>query len=214
MRTWSIRPLKYWPQMRSLPIVSGLVELVIAAACGLAGGQRPVHIQAQGRPVVGRGQIRPAVGRQRASPIGMRARPGNRHGTRWHTTVVGCSHQVVVVVALVDHVPPGARDRGRINPRLQGHARAQLQRGRVGHIHPRARAVERQRAPVLARTRPGRTRNRARVPVPRRIRNRRARPRIKRIRRHQPRRRRRLVVAEALLENGPRLPAASRARTW
>ena len=30
MRTWSIRPLKYWPQIGSLPIVSGLVELVIA----------------------------------------------------------------------------------------------------------------------------------------------------------------------------------------
>ena len=30
MRTSSIRPLKYWPQIGSLPIVSGLVELVIA----------------------------------------------------------------------------------------------------------------------------------------------------------------------------------------
>ena len=43
--------------------------------------------------------------------------------------------------------------------------------------------------------------------------DRRARPLIKRKRRHQPRRAA-LVVAEALLENGPRLPAASTARTW
>ena len=74
--------------------------------------------------------------------------------------------QVVVVVALVDHIPPGARDRGRINPRLQGHPRTQLQRCRIRHSHPGARPVKHQRTTKLARARPSRVRDRPVVPVP------------------------------------------------
>ncbi len=51
--------------------------------------------------------------------------------------------EVVVVVALVDHVPPSVVDRGRVHPCLQRHSRGELQRGRVRDVHPSVRPVER-----------------------------------------------------------------------
>ncbi len=58
--------------------------------------------------------------------------------------------------------PPSVRGR-RPYPCLQRHRRCQVQSGRIGHSDPIVDAVERECAAVLARCRPGRARDRARM---------------------------------------------------
>ena len=83
---------------------------------------RAVHVEAQRRAVVGDGQVRPVLVGQRAArrrpsrsvPPMMPPPPAAR---RWSDVAI----EVVVVVALVDHVAPGAGDGGRVDPGLERH---------------------------------------------------------------------------------------------
>ena len=83
--------------------------------------------------------------------------------------VVGGALQVVVVVALVDHVPPGGSRRGRVHPRLQRHRARQCSEAESG-------TVTRELVPLKLKRRhtcpphPGRVRHRAVIAAPRRIR--------------------------------------------
>ena len=94
-----------------------------------------VDVQPQRRPVVGHRQIRPRVRRQRRRAVRSLAERAARRPAppaRSRRPL-----QVVVVVALVDHVPPGRGRPSPGSPTPPASSRRQMQRGRVGDRHPR-----------------------------------------------------------------------------
>ena len=114
--------------------------------------------------------MRPGAGGELGGAVGLAVAAADDHARVRPLAVARGRLQVVVVVALVDDVPPGRSLTSRVDPRLQRHPGRQMQRGGVRDRDPRVRAVERQRLPVLAGRRPGRVRDASRVAVPRRVR--------------------------------------------
>ena len=88
-------------------------------------------------------------------------RSQRRSSTRRTGVVRGSLQQVVIVATFVDHVPPSARDRGRIDPRFQRHAVGQVERSSVRNTDQRVRSIEEECFPKLARRRPSRVHDRS-----------------------------------------------------
>ena len=157
-----------------------------------SGRLRTVHVQPDRAAVVRDDKVGPRARRQRSRALDVIAAPAEGAAAgRGRPAGRGCL-QVVVVVTFVNHVAPGVADGGWTNPCLESHPGTELKRRGVRDIYPGARPIEDERLAILAVACPGGVRDRSRVPVPRRIRHRRARCLVKRIRRHQPGRRRRL----------------------
>lgn len=77
-----------------------------------------VHIQSHCCPIIRPSQVRPSVGCQLSCS---KKRLANRTACRWFgTRAVGC--QIVIVVALVDHVTPNAGQSVWINPGFECHS--------------------------------------------------------------------------------------------
>ena len=129
--------------------------------------------------------MRPHANRQCVRPKRVRYRSTNRHSRSGTQRTEAARGQQVRVRLLLHHRTPIRLRRRRIDPRLQGHRRRQVQRRSVGHTHARARPVERQSGPEFPSRGPRRPVQRPHVPVPRQIRNRRPRALVERIRRHQ-----------------------------
>ena len=149
------------------------------AGVGGGGDLGAVDVQTQGGAVVGLGEVA-----SRCWPTGRRCRKRRRSCRRRSAgvgpgAVAGGAFEVVVVVALVDHVAPVGVDGRGVDPGFERQPAGEVQRGGVRDRDQRGGAVEGERLAVLAGGRPGRVRDRPVVPVARLIGDRRPRPLIK-----------------------------------
>src|SRR5262249_59397644 len=91
------------------------------AGVGGGGDLGAVDVEAQGGAVVGLGQIAPGVGGQGGRAVGVAVgAAGDQAGVGFRGIGRG-GFEVVVVVALVDHVPPDGGDGRRVHPGLERH---------------------------------------------------------------------------------------------
>ena len=146
-------------------------------------GEGTVDVEANVGAVVREREMRPPADREDGRPVTVGVAAADDRSAVRCAAGVGCGLQVVVVVALLDHVAPARGDLRGVDPGFERHRGAEVQGGGVGDRDAGATAVEAERLPVLARARPGGVGSRARVAGSRGVRDRRPRTLVERIRR-------------------------------
>ena len=114
-------------------------------------GEVAVDVEAEGGAVVGGCQVRPGVDSEGGRTVGLGIAAADDRAAGRSTRLVRSRLEVVVVVALLDHVAPLVGDRRGPDPRLERHRGAEVQGGGVGDRDAGAGAIEAERLPVLAR---------------------------------------------------------------
>jgi len=110
----------------------------------------PVHIQAQRCPIICPRQMYPRVCCKRSSP----KKVTNVLATYYWCATRAVGFEIIIIVALVDDVPPNSGPQTWINPCLQCHCTCQLHRGRIRNVHIGVRPVKRKRVSIFSRSRP------------------------------------------------------------
>ena len=124
----------------------------------------------------------PGVDRQHRWPKGLLLACGPDAPDARVITLIGGSHQVIIVDVLVDDCPPASRFLGGVHPGFQGHRIGQLKRGGILHRYLRTAAIEQKRAAEFSRGTPDRAPDRARIAVARNVGHRSARALVERVR--------------------------------
>ena len=208
-RTSSIRPANHsfqtlLPPMRRTPDVTAMLPVTAV------GRPAPVDVEPERGAVVGRGHVRPRVQGQRPGPPDG-PEPAGPDLRDWPRISLVRVQRVRERAALLeDHRSPATPEGRRTHPRRERHPGRQVEVVRVGDRHPVVHAVEGERAAEPPSRRPGRTRDRARVPVPRRVGRDAPRALVERVRGHEPVRKRRRGVVDSDVHDSSRARAAGR----